>query len=231
MLQMYRRMEKGIPGCPRPQIRFVGDTLDSISQKALGSGRCPKWVGELYLEYHRGTYTSIARNKKYNRRSEFLLEATETASSLANSLTGLAYPSEELYQAWETVLLNQFHDIIPGSSIKEVYDVSREQYEALLKKTGGLLNGALGAIASQTKAGGTLVYNPTSFARSDLVEIDGERVWADNIPPMGYAVVEPDKRKEKAASGQSGMSVSAGKNGKPLFPAGNRSGRNVHPYF
>lgn len=211
MLQMYRRMEKGIPGCPRPQMRFVGDTLDSISQKALGSGRCPKWVGELYLEYHRGTYTSIARNKKYNRRSEFLLEATETASSLANSLTGLAYPSEELYQAWETVLLNQFHDIIPGSSIKEVYDVSREQYEALLKKTGGLLNGALGAIASQTKAGGTLVYNPTSFARSDLVEIDGERVWADNIPPMGYAVVEPDKRKEKAASGQSGMSVSAEK--------------------
>lgn len=105
MLEMYRRLEKGIPGVPKARMSSVTDTLDRIRRNAEESGRLPKWVGELYLEYHRGTYTSMARNKNYNRRCEFLLQTAEAVSVTANQLLALPYPKESLHACWETILL------------------------------------------------------------------------------------------------------------------------------
>ena len=88
----------------------------------------PAWAGELYLEFHRGTYTSIAKNKKNNRISEFLYQSAEAVSVFDMVLFGGGYPQAEINNGWETILLNQFHDIIPGSSIFEVYEDSDADY-------------------------------------------------------------------------------------------------------
>ena len=76
----------------------------------------PVWVGELYLEMHRGTYTSQARTKQGNRRSEHLLREAELWAATAAVRVGFDYPLEQLDRVWKAVLLNQFHDILPGSS-------------------------------------------------------------------------------------------------------------------
>ena len=75
----------------------------------------PVWAGEMYLEFHRGTYTSQARTKQGNRRSEHLLREAELWAATAAVRTGAEYPYDELRGLWHTVLLQQFHDILPGS--------------------------------------------------------------------------------------------------------------------
>ena len=131
--------------------------------------KLPKWFGELYLERHRGTYTSMAKNKNYNRRSEFLLQTVEGMSLTKKLLTGAAYPKQALYADWTTVLLNQFHDIIPGSSIPEAYEDSTAQYEALLKENLARRDRALQALADQCAEKGVLVYNPTGACRDGMI--------------------------------------------------------------
>ena len=94
--------------------------------------RFPTWVGELYLERHQGTLTTHARNKWYNRKLELALRELEWTALLAGLRAGAPYPAERLEAIWREVLLYQFHDILPGSSIKRVYDESVARYEALL---------------------------------------------------------------------------------------------------
>ncbi len=93
----------------------------------------PVWNGELYLEYHRGTYTTQARNKRANRKSEFLLHDAEFLCTYASLITNYQYPITAFQNAWRTVCLNQFHDIIPGSSIGPVYEESQQQYAQLMQ--------------------------------------------------------------------------------------------------
>lgn len=119
MLKLEQAMEQ-IPGLPNLKLGKAGDFFASIHRSAENAGdNLPTWDGELYLEYHRGTYTTQANNKKWNRYLEFKLAQTEWLGSLC-ALCGHPYPQKELYDGWETVLRNQFHDIIPGSSIHEV---------------------------------------------------------------------------------------------------------------
>ena len=92
MLEQQRRLQKGLPGCPRTEMTTVSGFFHRLEQAVAGNPDLPVWVGELYLEYHRGTYTSMARNKKYNRRSEFAALDTETFGALASCLAGQDYP-------------------------------------------------------------------------------------------------------------------------------------------
>lgn len=173
MLENAKRLKYGIPGCPRLQTGLDGDFLDRLYDRLVQSGvEIPKWVGELYLEYHRGTYTSMAENKRYNRKSEFLHLDAELLSTMA-MLLGENYPALELNEGWKGILLNQFHDIIPGSSIKEVYDDSREHYEEIISSVNGILNKALTKIASKIdlKNKSIVVFNTLSFSRDDIVEL------------------------------------------------------------
>jgi len=134
----------------------------------------PTWNGELYLEYHRGTYTTQARNKRANRKSEFLLHDAEFLATYASTLNSdYTYPHAEFTEAWQIVCLNQFHDIIPGSSIKAVYEESLRQYEQVHQAVTAIRSQALAAIADKMGAN-QLVVNPTSFARNEIIEIDGE---------------------------------------------------------
>ncbi len=105
------------------------------------------WAGELYLELHRGTYTSQARTKRGNRRSEALLHEAELWSATAAIRLGHPYPYDELSEVWQTVLLQQFHDILPGSSIGWVHDQAVENYRIVGEKLDGLVGAAIGALA------------------------------------------------------------------------------------
>ena len=131
MLEQARRMNKSIPGCPRTEVTSANSFFQKLEQDVLTNPDLPCWVGELYFELHRGTLTSMARNKKYNRQAEFLLESREKMASMKQMLLSIDYPYDELRLGWDVVMLNQFHDIIPGSSIKEVYEESQEQYRQL----------------------------------------------------------------------------------------------------
>ena len=93
----------------------------------------------MYLELHRGTYTSQARTKQGNRRSEHLLREAELWSATATVRTGAAYPAEELERLWELVLLQQFHDILPGSSIAWVHVDAERNYTAIAERAERLI--------------------------------------------------------------------------------------------
>lgn len=171
MLEIQRRLAAGIPGCPKTKMSTSEEFFHTLEKHVDGSRELHKWAGELYLEYHRGTYTSMARNKKYNRRSEFLYEDCELYSLLANELTGAIYPKQDLYDSWQVILRNQFHDILPGSSIKEVYDDSRVEYEGILAKGREIESAGLNRLASQIAApeGSLVVFNPNNRPLTDAV--------------------------------------------------------------
>ncbi len=196
MLEMQRRMAYGLPSLPKTRMSTLAEHLEMTEKNFAAScrelGRTPKWVGELYLEFHRGTYTSMAKNKRYNRLSEMKLQKTEAVQTLAAALTGATYSKEVLYGLWDTVLLNQFHDIIPGSSIQEVYDESWKQYDGVLAKADSLLSDSLNALAKNVKSdGGVLVYNSLGFARRGTVTVDGTVYETGDIPAQGWAIVKP----------------------------------------
>ena len=107
----------------------VGDARPTSSPRPRRSIQNPPvWVGELYLELHRATLTSQARTKQGNRRSEHLLREAELWAATAAVRAGFAYPYEELDRIWKTVLLHQFHDILPGSSIAWVHREAEKTY-------------------------------------------------------------------------------------------------------
>jgi len=109
----------------------------------------PTWVGELYLEAHRGTYTSQAATKRGNRRSEHLLREAELWCAVATVRHGVPYPYEALDRLWKTVLLHQFHDILPGSSIAWVHREAAEAYERVRQELEGIVGAALDVLAGE----------------------------------------------------------------------------------
>ncbi|RLC80702.1 MAG: alpha-mannosidase [Chloroflexi bacterium] len=164
MVENIRAMGE-FPATPRINCGTVGGFFRKLEAEV--GGRLPTWNGELYLENHRGTYTTQSRNKRANRKSEFLLHDTEFLAALAAETTTYQYPHAELHRAWELVCLNQFHDIIPGSSIGAVYVESQQQYAEVREIGERVRDGALAAIAGQV-GGDLLLVNPTSFTRRDL---------------------------------------------------------------
>jgi Alpha-mannosidase len=108
--------------------------------------RPPVWSGELYLEFHRGTYTSQARTKRGNRRSEHLLREAELWAATAAVRAGAPYPAEALARCWRTVLLQQFHDILPGTSIAWVHREAERAYAAVAAELEGIIEGALAVL-------------------------------------------------------------------------------------
>lgn len=173
MLETGVRMEKGIVGSPKVRMEPSLKYFEELHERCGSREDLPKWDGELYLEYHRGTLTSMARNKRSNRKNELLWQDVEFLSTFAKKI-GLEYNAEEIYDSWETILLNQFHDILPGSSIKEVYEVTKEEYADIKAKGDALVKKNIEAIAeaSSAKADDLVVFNTLSFDRDDTVLVD-----------------------------------------------------------
>ncbi len=124
------RIMADVPAFPRVRMGRVDEYFADLYQRLWSQTRLPTWVGELYLEYHRGTYTSQGRTKQANRRLELLYRDVELLNAWT-SLYGEPSHQEKLNNGWRLILLNQFHDVLPGSSIHEVYeDASRLYAEA-----------------------------------------------------------------------------------------------------
>ncbi len=167
MLETSIRMEKGVKGIPKVRQAFARTYFDELKERVSDNNRLPVWEGELYFEYHRGTLTSMARNKRSNRKSELGLMDLELLSVLA--APGVAYPQEELDAMWKVVLLNQFHDILPGSSIHEVYEVTKEEYARLAGQLAAMTAERRKAVAGSGEA--VTVFNTTGQARNDIVNL------------------------------------------------------------
>ncbi len=157
---------KAFPGMPQVRQRGAGDFFRDLERES--GAKLPTWNGELYLELHRGTYTTQGRNKRANRKSEFLLHDAEFLATYAATVDpGYRYPAEAFAEAWRLVCLNQFHDIIPGSSIGAVYAESLAQYAEVRRIAEAARDAALDALARHV-GGDVLLVNPTGFARRDL---------------------------------------------------------------
>ncbi len=185
MIENGVRLLKGFAGIGKVRMELVKPYFDELRERCLASGKLRKWDGELYLEYHRGTYTSMARNKKANRKSEYLYQDLEFYSNWAKKY-GMAYPEEMLRRNWKTILVNQFHDILPGSSIHEVYEVTKQEYEQIQAEGNAALNErleVLAANASGAKENEVVVFNSLSFDRDEYIAVDA----ADYPDVTGFA--------------------------------------------
>jgi len=176
MLEAGRRLED-FPGMPRARMGTAEGFYERLGEKA-GKVSLPAWKGELYLEYHRGTFTSQGWIKRANRKNELLYRDAEMLSMLSMS-AGEAYPVEELRKGWEILLRNQFHDILPGSSIAEAYKDCRVELAEARKIGEGVRGKALAALAKQvdTSMGAeepgerVIVWNTLSWERSDVATL------------------------------------------------------------
>ncbi len=161
-------------------------------EKDLFKIKVPTWRDELYLEYHRGTYTTQSETKKRNREGEALMLDAEKFASL-DSLFGQSYPQDQLNSAWRKVLFNQFHDILPGSGIAPVYlDQARDLAEVKLSAT-QVLDNSLHDLASRIDLPAprsVVVFNSLSWPRTDVVETELETP----LPAASVEVRGPEGR-------------------------------------
>ncbi|MGO9854200.1 MAG: alpha-mannosidase [Acidimicrobiales bacterium] len=184
MVERFRRMSD-LDGLPRAEIGTVAGFLDRLGQAA---DDLPVWVGELYLEAHRATLTTHAEVKLANRRAEEALRSAELWS-VAASLDR----RPDLDRAWRLLLLHQFHDILPGSSINWVYeDAAREQAE-VLAIAGSVITEAQTVVAGGDGAGGVVAFNSSSTDRTEVVELPDRSLALVSAPACGWSMVSPDR--------------------------------------
>jgi len=184
-----------LEGLPRTRVERTDRFFKRLEREGE---RLPEWSGELYFELHRGTFTSQAVTKRNNRKAELALREAEVFSSLAMA-AGAPYPAEKLDAAWKLVLLNHFHDILPGSSINQVYSDNLPQYAEVFATTDKAVSTGLGNLARRMDTRGAgrpvLVSNALSWARGGVVEIDA---------PEGAAAVRSESGSELPAQKSGG---------------------------
>jgi alpha-mannosidase len=230
MIEMARRA-KDLEGLPKVQMERVS----SFFPKAVKDAKdLPVWVGELYLELHRGTYTTQAHNKRGNRKCEFQLRDAELFDALGTVLGGATAikreeiphavydvigreknPSrkKDLERAWKLLLLNQFHDIIPGSSINWVYQDSANDYATITKLCQRVVDETRGALTAKVDTSGyaqpMLVVNSLSHERKEVVKLPNGVIKQVKVPALGYTVVEglPAANDEKVSVKKTGKGI------------------------
>ena len=183
MLEVQLRWQQS-PFFPRLEFSTAQKYLQHISAHLTPT--LPVWSDELYLEFHRGCYTTHADQKRWNRRCEGLLYQAELFASLATLSAGVAYPKSDLSAAWKKVLFNQFHDILPGSSIPPVFVEANSSWQEVEQLGLEILQQSLRAIASQialpsppptayrgtvTPPRAVLVFNPLNWSSSQVVAV------------------------------------------------------------
>ena len=188
-LERLKRIKNLAGLCPVEQ-RTVAEFL-AIWEK--DKDRFATWDGELYLERHQGTFTTQCKSKWYNRRIEITLRELEWKAVFSGLAAGTEYPTEPLERVWKEVLLYQFHDILPGSSIKRVYDESLQRYSLMLKETEKLISYHESHIVKNIDTSNSkkpyILHNSLSWNREEWVKV--ENAWKKIlVPGMGYAVID-----------------------------------------
>ncbi|MHB8595248.1 MAG: alpha-mannosidase [Ktedonobacteraceae bacterium] len=160
-----------MPDFPTVRMGRVTDYFDALYERIWENPRLPTWVGELYLEYHRGTYTSQAHVKQANRRAELLYRDAEMLNAWAG-LYGMPSQQAQLNEGWRHILLNQFHDVLPGSSIAEVYADVRRIYTEIRAIGEQQRDAAIAALRKQFGLAGShepLLLNTLPWERTDPI--------------------------------------------------------------
>lgn len=222
MLETSERMAHGVTGMPKVRQEGSLTYFRELDKRVRGNRRLPTWEGELYFEYHRGTYTSMARNKRSNRKAELHMMDLELLCVLAAD--HVAYPTSDLDAMWKAILINQFHDILPGSSIHEVYEVAKKEYAELEAKIECMRAERFAALVK--KSANVTVYNTKGFAANEPVLLgdvkatalraadgavypvqqtaDGAVVFLKDLPAKGYTVLEPVEAETETSFKQEG---------------------------
>jgi alpha-mannosidase len=208
MLETLRRA-KDLEGVPRTTIRTPTEFFERLEKDNVDRARI---VGELYFECHRGTYTSQAAVKRGNRKCEVLLHDLEflaSAASLENA--SYTYPAAELQRLWQTVLLNQFHDILPGSSIAKVYQDAARDYAIVAKEGTTLRADATRALVGEHRGGNTAVINTLGFSRREVIGLPSGRLVIAEAPPYGIGrIVEHYSTGAKPESAATAVTLADG---------------------
>ena len=180
-----------------PRVK-MGDSVDDffakLERKAANGTDFTTWYGELYFEFHRGTYTTQANNKRNNRKTEIFMYHLEMMATLATLRDkSYKYPKKAIDDMWEAILLCQFHDCLPGSSIHMCYDDSDELYAEVFKTGDRAMKGALGVLGYEGYEGGgteIVAFNPSPWARSEIISHPGlnQRVVEDcaSLKPLKH---------------------------------------------
>jgi len=186
-------------GMPRVLLGRIDDfcrDLHAARTQAIAGGRdWPVWDGELYLEYHRGTLTTLAWLKRANRvaehalrRVEYLMAAAPNGGSLADD------HAATMDEAWKKLLLNQFHDILPGSSVKEVYDDADADHSAIVASLDPIEWEARAAWCHALDTRGMkrpmVVFNANSWPVTGVVSLGNERHFVEDVPALGVRVLD-----------------------------------------
>lgn len=204
MLEMGKRMQE-LPAIPQIEFGKVEPYFERLEARVEGAARLPVVDGELYLEYHRGTYTSQGKIKRDNRKSEVLLHDVEFLHTLAlRNVAGHSYPQDEINENWKILLRNQFHDILPGSSITEVYEDAAEEFATLFASAEAQQEAALQLLGDQVAVDGEklVVFNSLSWDRRGIVsvpwdpELEGKGFWTENGTRLLAKTVEYQGKKE-----------------------------------
>lgn len=169
MLETAERL-KEFPGLPKLELSTAQSYFEDVEPV---QDELPVWNDEMYYEFHRGTYTSQANVKKNNRKSELLYRQAEMASVLALCETGKAYPYDKILKGYKKLLTNQFHDIMPGSSIHSVYEEAKKSYAEVFAIGGGVMQDAARAVCSHIAHGenSVVVFNFLSWKRRNVVTL------------------------------------------------------------
>ncbi len=171
----FLKRGKNLEGLPRCEIEAPGAYFSKLNTSKL-----PSWVGELYFQAHRGTYTTQAKTKQGNRRSELGLREAELWGATAALLARFPFPLKQADGLWKAVLLNQFHDIIPGSSIHRVYEEAEAAYANVISKADTIADNARKALVKNNPAALT-VFNSLSWKRDAIVELPAGFTHAETM--------------------------------------------------
>ncbi len=183
----FLRRANNLEGVPRTRMASPIDFFKDVEAKGIPSAR---YVGELYFQAHRGTYTSQARTKKNTRKVEFALREAEFWGAAAAGLGKYQFPCQAMLDNWQTVLLLQFHDILPGSSIHRVYQEAETMHGDVIRSAQAIATAAMQSIGGQDN--GVILFNSLSWDRQALVELpDNRGAVADlsgkALPVQNYA--------------------------------------------
>jgi alpha-mannosidase len=205
MLERYSRL-RTCPGLPDLKMGLVSDFyqeiptapgapgLPDVASRSLNDGAksgVPVWVGEQYLEYHRATFTTQAKVKWLHRLLEHALVEAETAATLAFIWDGRSYPTEQLASLWQTLLLHQFHDILPGSSIHSVYKAAHQHLTAALEETTKLRETAFG-LSEPTGALECSIWNLQLHDRPVVAELHREGKGPSTFSVQGRPLLKQE---------------------------------------
>ncbi|WP_088892785.1 alpha-mannosidase [Leptolyngbya ohadii] len=216
MLELVRRWQQSpfFPNLEFSTAESFLDRLHSLPSDSLPSDSLPVWQTDLYLEFHRGCYTSHARQKRFNRLSERLLYEAELFSAIATLLLNAEYPQQQIESAWKQVLFNQFHDILPGSAIPEVYEDANQLWQSAIGTANSLKQQALQTIAAHLmlpdpphpQAQPIVLFNSLTWERSPLIRLTlpagNWKVWDLEGQPLESAI-EPTQSSSPSGSNDS----------------------------